>query len=146
MKKNRQLHNTGQVREECLCLHVLRAARAVSRRYDEAFRGLGINSWQFTLLTALDRDMPPSIGQLAGDLVMDRTTLTANLKPLQRQGLIDLVVDEDDARSRRISLTDTGRALLFEALPAWRRAQATTGARLGPAELNSLRDSLRALE
>lgn len=71
-------------------------------------------------MMALNRPEPPTIGEVAPFLAMDRTTLTAALKPLSRRGLVTIGSDKADARTRRLSLTDTGRALLAEALPIWR--------------------------
>lgn len=124
------IHITREVRDSCLCLHLQRAARAVARRFDEALRPLGLSSSQFSLLMALNRPGTPSLGKVAALLGMDRTTLTANLKPLERRGLLTVGVDPADRRSRRLGLTPAGRALLVEALPLWRRAQAATERRL----------------
>ncbi len=88
----------------CLCLHLQRAARAVARRFDQAFRPLDLTNGQFSLLTALDRMDQPSIGRVAAVLAMDRTTLTANLKPLERRGLIEVTMDPADKRTRRSTL------------------------------------------
>src|SRR5215470_16229458 len=112
---------THLVRDTCMCLHVQRAARAVARRFDEALRPLGLTSGQFSLLMSLNRAEPPNIGQVSAVLAMDRTTLNANLKPLQRRGLLSVLVDETDRRSRRISLRPAVRALLVRALPVWKR-------------------------
>ncbi len=81
------------VRDSCLCLHVQRAARALARRFDEALRPVGLTSGQFSLLMALNRPAPPTIGSVAGLLAMDRTTLTAALKPLERRGLVTVTID-----------------------------------------------------
>src|SRR6188474_2635157 len=102
-------NTTLTVRDTCLCLHLQRAARAVARRFDEAFRPLGLTSGQFSLLMSLNRPQPPTIGNVAALLAMDRTTLTANLKPLQRRGLVEVSVDAEDKRSRRLAITATGR-------------------------------------
>src|ERR1700683_996656 len=75
------------VRDCCLCLHVQRAARALARRFDEALRPLDLTNGQFSLLMSLNRPKPPAMGAVASLLVMDRTTLTAALKPLERRGL-----------------------------------------------------------
>ena len=107
------------MRDTCLCLATQRAARALSRRFDEIFRPLGITSGQFSLLNALNRPEPPPLGAVANLLVMDRTTLTANLKPLERRGLVLAAADVNDRRMRRLSLTDAGRQVLAEALPLW---------------------------
>src|SRR3954469_17967733 len=90
------------VRDTCLCLHVQRAARALARRFDEALRPLGLTQGQFSLLISLNRPEPPTIGSVSNLLAMDRTTLTANLKPLERRGLIKVAVDKEDGRGRRL--------------------------------------------
>src|SRR5437868_702136 len=110
---------THFVRDHCLCLASQRAARALSRRFDESFRALGITSGQFSLLNALNRPAPPSIGSVADLLVMDRTSLTANLKPLQRDGLVRIEADPSDRRIRRLVLTETGKQALTRAMPIW---------------------------
>src|SRR5690606_13076643 len=103
---------TLQVRDTCLCLHVQRAARALARRFDEELRPLGLTNGQFSLMMSLNRPEPPTMGSVSALLAMDRTTLTAALTPLQRRGLIDVTVDPADRRSRRLSLTPAGQALL----------------------------------
>src|SRR3546814_5126925 len=80
---------TLHVRDHCLCLAAQRAARALARRFDQALRPAGLTSGQFSLLMSLNRPKPPSIGSVAALLAMDRTTLTANLKPLERRGLVE---------------------------------------------------------
>src|SRR4029450_9800082 len=89
---------TLQVRDACLCLHLQRAARVVARRFDGLFRPLGITQGQFSLLMRLNRPEPPTLGSVADLLAMDRTTLTANLKPLERRGLVRIKVDQSDRR------------------------------------------------
>ena len=89
---------TLHVRDHCLCLHAQRAARALSRRFDEAFRPLGLTSGQFSLLMSLNRPEPPTIGMVAEVLAMDRSTVTANLKPLERMGAVTVSVDAKDRR------------------------------------------------
>jgi DNA-binding MarR family transcriptional regulator len=111
---------TLEVRDACLCLHVQRAARALARRFDEALRPVELTSGQFSLLTSLNRPEPPTIGSVARLLAMDRTTLTANLKPLERRGLLKIAVDKEDKRSRRLIITAVGRALLHKAYPIWK--------------------------
>lgn len=115
---------THLVRDTCLCLHLQRAARVVARRFDDVFRPLGITQGQFSLLMSLNRPEPPTIGSVADLLAMDRTTLTANLKPLERRGLVRIKVDGADRRSRRLALTAEGRALVVAAVPIWKRTHA----------------------
>ena len=115
---------TPIIRDSCMCLHVQRAARTVARRFDEALRPVDLTNGQFSLLMSLNRPEPASIGSVASLLAMDRTTLTAKLKPLERRGLVEVSADDADKRARRMTLTPAGRALLAQALPIWERTQA----------------------
>lgn len=135
---------TLHVRDHCLCLAAQRAARALGRRFDDALRPLGLTSGQFSLLMSLNRPAPPPLGAVADLLAMDRTTLTANLKPLERRGLTQTGTDPADRRSRLLSLTDQGRAKLAEATPIWIRVHAEIDAAL-PVDGAGLRAGLRAL-
>src|ERR1700752_5087357 len=96
---------TLRVRDCCLCLHVQRASRALARRFDEALRPLELTNGQFSLMMSLNRPEPPGMGSVASLLAMDRTTLTAALKPLERRGLIDVKADPTDKRGRLVVLT-----------------------------------------
>jgi DNA-binding MarR family transcriptional regulator len=136
---------THLVRDSCLCLHVQRAARALARRFDEVLRPLELTQGQFSLLTSLNRPEPPSIGSVAALLAMDRTTLTANLKPLERRGLVKVSIDKEDRRSRRLIITAAGRALLSRAFPLWKRAHADTERLIAGMSPDDLRGALRAL-
>jgi DNA-binding MarR family transcriptional regulator len=126
MRNTLSFETTHAVRDLCLCLHVQRAARALARRYDEALRPAGLTNGQFSLLMALNRPEPPTIGPVAELLAMDRTTLTAALKPLARRGLVRVIASETDRRSRVLVLTPAGRKALARALPLWREAQEAT--------------------
>lgn len=136
---------THHVRDTCLCLHTQRAARALARRFDEALRPLGLNNGQFSLLMALNRAQPPRLGQVAELLVMDRTTLTAKLKPLVRRGLVEVSADEADRRIRHLVLTPAGRAALAAAVPVWQREHAAVERLLSGSDGDRLRSDLRAL-
>jgi|SRR5271156_2301316 len=136
---------TIEVRDTCLCLHLQRAARAVARRFDAALRPLALTSGQFSLLMSLNRPQAASISDVSALLAMDRTTLTANLKPLERRGLVTVTVDDADKRTRRLTLTPAGRALLCAAVPAWRRTHAEIERLLAEPTPDRLRADLRAL-
>ncbi|MCE7029741.1 MarR family winged helix-turn-helix transcriptional regulator [Jiella avicenniae] len=137
---------TIRVRDNCLCLHSQRAARAIARKFDEAFRPLDLKSGQFSILMSLNRPEPPTLGSVADLLGMDRTTLTANLKPLERRGLLRVSPDEKDRRLRRLSLTDAGRDILADAVPLWEWTQAELEEALGIAgDPDRLRSDLNAL-
>lgn len=133
------------VRDTCLCLHAQRAARALARRFDDALRPLGLTNGQFSLMMSLNRPKAPSMGSVASLLAMDRTTLTAALKPLERRGLVEMKIDPDDKRSRLMSLTAQGRALLAAAVPVWKKTHAEVEARLASGDAERLRSDLRAL-
>ncbi len=130
------------VRDTCLCLHVQRAARALARRFDEALRPIGLTNGQFSLLIALNRPDPPTMGAVASLLAMDRTTLTAALKPLERRGLVKVAADAADRRGRRLTLTPVGMALLARAVPVWEGTHETLESLLDGADPARFRESL----
>lgn len=134
---------TLRVRDACICMHVQRAARALARRFDAALRPVGLTSGQFSLLMSLNRPAPPTMAEVADLLAMDRTTLTAALKPLSRRGLAEIRPDAADARLRRPALTDEGRALLAEAVPLWEAEHARLDQSFGSAGADRLRADLR---
>jgi DNA-binding MarR family transcriptional regulator len=117
----------------------------VARRFDAALRPLGLTNGQFSLLMSLNRPKAASIGDISALLAMDRTTLTANLKPLQRRGLVRVSVDETDKRSRRLMLTPAGHALLVAVFPVWKKEHAAIEGLVGDAAPDRLRADLRAL-
>ncbi len=136
---------TLEVRDTCLCLHVQRAARALARRFDVARRPLGLTNGQFSLLMALNRPEPAAMAPVARLLAMDRTTLTAALKPLERLGLVAVGADPSDRRSRLLSLTGKGKEALASAVPIWRAVHAEVEAGLPQPGPDALRGALTAL-
>jgi len=134
---------TEHVRDSCLCLATQRTARVLARHFDDLFRPLGLTNGQFSLLMSLNRSEPASIGTVASLLAMDRTTLTAALKPLERRGLLKTRIDPKDRRGRRLVLTPAGHRLLLAALPIWRREHGRIETL--PEDADALRAGLRAL-
>jgi DNA-binding MarR family transcriptional regulator len=132
------------VRDSCLCLSVQQAARALARRFDDALRPLELTHGQFSILMSLNRPVPTKMGDVAQLLSMDRTTLTAALKLLERRALVVTKPDDDDKRSRRVALTGAGHALLLKALPLWKRHHAQLEKYLGPGA-TKLRENLEYL-
>jgi DNA-binding MarR family transcriptional regulator len=106
---------------------------------------IGLTNQQFSLLMALNQPEPPSMAPVARLLAMDRTTLTAALKPLEKRGLVDLDPDPKDRRSRRLQLTQAGHAALLSALPVWRQAHADVEAAMPKFDMEELRAALLAL-
>jgi DNA-binding MarR family transcriptional regulator len=136
---------TLHVRDCCLCLHVQRAARTLARRFDEALRPIGLTNGQFSLMMSLNRPEPAGLASVANLLAMDRTTLTAALKPLQRRGLLTVAQDSSDRRGRRLSLTPAGKTLLASAMPIWEKTHREVEASLKDAYRDRFRSSLLAL-
>lgn len=126
------LATTLHVRDRCLCLATQRAARTLAKRFDTAFREVGLTNGQFSVLMTLNQFEPPSLGSVADLLAMDRSTLTAALKPLERAGLVQVRVDDRDRRGRRLKLTTKGHQQLSRALPIWRREHAAIQTSMGP--------------
>lgn len=145
MRDDLPIEVTLEVRDRCVCLHLQRAARAVARRFDEVLRPFGLTNGQFSLLMSLNRPSPPRIGDLVPLLAMDRTTLTAAFKPLERRGLVRVLVDPADRRGRRIEITDAGRDALTAALPVWRRTHDEVDALVASRNLGGLRADLMSL-
>ena len=144
-EKTVPFETTLLVRDCCLCLHVQRAARALARRFDEVLRPFGLTNGQFSLLMSLNRPEPPSMGPVASLLAMDRTTLTAALKPLERRGLVKVLKDPSDRRSRILKLTTDGQDLLASAVPAWERTHHEIEQQIPGKDPDDFRKSLRAL-
>ena len=136
---------TLEVRDACLCLHVQRAARALARRFNEALRPMGLTNGQFSLMMSLNRPEPPDMGAVASLLGVDRTTLTAALKPLERRGLVKIMVGPEDRRSRIMMLTAKGRKVLAGAVPIWRKTHAAVEALLPDGDPDQFRKNLRAM-
>lgn len=144
-KLNASFETTLHVYDHCLCFAAQRAARALARRFDEALSPIGLTSGQFSLLTSLNQPEPPSMGSIAALLVMDRTTLTANLKPLEQRGLVEIAIDEADRRVRRLILTSAGRTVLQSAMPIWVDVHGDIDRLLPASDGRTLRRGLRAL-
>jgi DNA-binding MarR family transcriptional regulator len=147
MSKSKRVpyETTLLVRDCCLCLHVQRAARALARRFDEALRPLDMTNGQFSLMMSLNRPKPPGIAAVASLLAMDRTTLTAALKPLERRGLVKVMADPADRRSRLVTLTPKGMNLLATAVPIWESTHLEVEALLHDGNPDRFRNNLRAL-
>lgn len=131
-----------EVGEACLAMAVRQATRALTQRYDAAFSAAGIRSTQFNLLIALAQAPSVPLSRVAKAMVMDRTTLTRNLAPLLRRGLV-AESGADDKRVRSYELTAKGKQLLARALPGWKAAQAHILGALPGKDVDHLRRILR---
>jgi DNA-binding MarR family transcriptional regulator len=126
---------------DCTCNNLRKAARAVTQYYDEVLRPSGIRATQFSLLAAIKQFGTVSIGALAEEAVMDRTTLTRNLKLLEDEGLVTIAPGAD-ARVREVSLTPVAQEKLAVAIRYWRKAQAEMASRMGTEGVRHLLRSL----
>ena len=123
---------------DCACFNLRKASRAITHLYDEMLRPAGLRTTQFTLLVATKMLEPITVTRLAKMGVMDRTTLTRNLRPLEKQGLVQIALGKDQ-RTRVVTLTPEGQKALARAFPLWKKAQARVIKELGPERWNSLR-------
>ena len=139
--------NIGQYLEPaqgCVCFNIRKSARALTQLYDEALRPTGLRATQFTLLVATRVMGTATISSLAKGLVMDRTTLTRNLKPLEKQGFIRVMPGKEDRREREITLTLGGQEILSEAFPLWKSVQQSVVESLGKRRVTRLMKDLSA--
>ncbi len=137
-------HETGQ-RDlaACACNNLRKTARVVTQAYDAHLRPTGLRITQFSLLAVLADREPSRMTHLAERMVMDRTTLTRNLKPLEKRGLIRTARGKD-TRVHEIRLTAKGRTALQAALPYWEEAQQSILETLGGLRLEGLLSDLAA--
>jgi DNA-binding MarR family transcriptional regulator len=136
---------SGRQKSLCNCTALRKASRRVSQLYDSALEPCGLRTTQRAILNHIARAGTPPLGELAEALVMDRGALTHNLKPLERDRLVEISVDPDDRRNRRVALTTAGRAKLAESEPLWKRAQAGFETAFGATKSASLRQALEYL-
>jgi DNA-binding MarR family transcriptional regulator len=129
----------------CHCFAVRQAGRWISQLYDQHLAGCGIRSTQYAILSQLDRIGAAGIASLAEAMVMDRTTITRNVTPLERDGLVEIAASATDRRRKELRLTAKGRETLATARPHWRRAQAAFEKHFGAEEAAALRTLLRAV-
>jgi DNA-binding MarR family transcriptional regulator len=126
----------------CNCLSLRQATRRVTQLYDQALAPLDLRATQYALLSAIERRGPIALNPLAEEMVLDRATLGHNVRPLKARGLVRLAVGKD-RRSREVSITQSGRAMIAEARKYWRRAQRAFEGELGADTSAMLRSVLQ---
>lgn len=131
--------------DACHCLAVRQAGRWITQLYDEHLAAAGLRSTQFAILSQLERRGPTGIAELAEAMVLDRTTLSRTVAPLERDGLVAIQAGRDDRRRRVVAITDAGKAAFDAARPHWRRAQAAFERHYGSDEAAVLRGLLRSV-
>ena len=141
MSPLRPTNSSGQPTLGCTCLNIRKAARAVTQFYDHALRPSGLRATQFSVLVGVRRSGPLTLTQLAEKLAMEQSTLTRNLRPLTREGLLQ-TAPGGDRRTREVKITEKGERRLKLALPLWRAVQGEMAARMGGHGLALLHDAL----
>lgn len=131
--------------EDCNCLAVRQAARHVTQFYDAFLLPAGLRTTQFSILAKLRRLGPMTINRLAAEMVMDRTTLGRNIRPLQREGLLAVAPGQSDRRSKELRLTEPGAGRLRTAVEGWTKAQERFDAAFGAARAAELRALLHTV-
>ena len=129
----------------CACTTLRRAARALTAAYDEALAPIGLRLTQFSVLRTLARLGPVAVTRLAAEVALDRSTMGRNLDPLERRGLVRIMVGETDGRERVALLTASGEAAIAAALPAWRAVQDRVAGLVPPGSIESLARQVGAL-
>jgi DNA-binding MarR family transcriptional regulator len=135
----------AEVRAQCACEGIRRAAREMTQRYERALAPSGIKATQFPILVALGPREAVPITPLAVELALDRTTLTRNLRILEGRGLVTIAPAQHDARVRLASITGEGRRVLTHALALWREAQNAVAEEFGKTRLRALFGELSEL-
>jgi DNA-binding MarR family transcriptional regulator len=132
------------IASECTCMRIRQMSRAISRIYNENLRPTGLQESQLTLLvaTAALGDAGANMGKMADVLGMDRTTLTRNVRPLEKARLLRVARDPADARARVVLLTRAGEQAIEEAFPLWEKSQKHVRSLLGASHTQSLRELL----
>lgn len=142
-KARAAIEKSLKIGHACACFNLRKATRALTQMYDDALRPAGLRTTQFTLLHAIRVAGPVTVRRLATAVVMDRTTLTRDLRPLERQGLVSVAPGED-RRERKVDLTPKGAQVISQAIPLWEKAQAQVAHGLGQERLHRLLSDLSA--
>lgn len=127
--------------DPCSCFYLRRAARLVTRQYAETMKSAGLKSGQFSILATLSHKGTQSITELAERMGLERTSLSRNLRPLEKEGLIN-ISEEQEKRRRFVAITKQGAAVYKKALPLWNKAQHQYKEQLGAQDMKTLKGLL----
>jgi DNA-binding MarR family transcriptional regulator len=127
----------ASISRDCTSFNLRKAARAVSQFYDSALQGSGLRGTQFSLLAGIYQHGPVTINDLSDGMVMDQTTVSRNVRVLQKHGYVEMVPGAD-RRTRGVSITPKGKRALEAAIPLWKRAQAHMAIHLGEKRIQAL--------
>ncbi len=148
MIKQKSKINTSRRKEfgqSCVVYNLRRTSRAVTQLYEEHLKPSGLLPTQFTLLAAVRVMGPVQMSIIAEELVLDRTTLTRNIRALDREGLVSIISAKGDQRMREVSITSKGLKKLEQAIPCWQEAQDLTIKMLSASRVDRMLSDLRAI-
>lgn len=131
--------------DSCNCFASRKAARLITKLYEDHLAAAALTSTQFALLAHLDEAGATSVRDLVEALAMERTSIVRALQPLERDGLACQAPDQHDARRNLVKLTAAGRARLRQAIPLWQAAQAEFERKIGSALAQQMRQSVRRM-
>jgi DNA-binding MarR family transcriptional regulator len=134
-----------RLNDACNCFAARKAARLITKLYEDHLKRARLTSTQFALLSHLDEVKQASLSELAEAMAMERTSLVRVLKPLQRDGLAAQAPDRQDPRRNVVSLTAAGQDRLRQAIPLWKAAQAEFERKCGIVLSQLIRESVRAM-
>ncbi len=143
MKDDNDIITDLSIANSCLCSKLRAASRMISRSYGHALKPIGLKPNQMTILVAISLMGPVSITRLAEQLLMERTTLTRNLRPLEKSGFVQL--NDGYGRTRELTLTQQGRMILDKAKPLWKNAQQKLTEQLGREDSKMISDLLKQI-
>ncbi len=129
----------------CYCATLRAATRKISAVYDDALAPAGINVGQYSLLRCVQRRDSLSLSDLGHDLELDRTTISRNVRVLQKDGLVTMMRGAADKREALVALSPRGEACLAIAIPLWNECQRAMESRLGSIKVTALQEILRSL-
>ncbi len=143
MENNNDIITDLSIANSCLCSKLRATSRVISRSYAHALKPIGLKPNQMTILVAISLMGPVSITRLAKQLLMERTTLTRNLRPLEKSGFVEL--KDGHGRTRELTLTKQGRVILDKAKPLWENAQQKLTEQLGQENSKIMSDLLKQI-
>ena len=129
----------------CLCAVVRKTGRSLTKLYDQYMKPSGLKVTQYSMLVNIMRNPGIAVSELAKLLLMDQTTVTRNLRVLEKSGYISINTDESDSRIKRIRINDTGQAKVDEAKPYWEKAQLEMVRILGREDIDHILGNLNKL-
>ncbi len=136
---------SGNSQYPCLCAVIRKTGRILTRKYDHHLKASGLKITQFSMLANIARKPGITVSELAKTLFMDQTTVTRNLRVLEKSGYVHIKAETTDNRIRRILVSDIGKAKMKKARPLWEKAQLEMDRMIGRESIDGLLRNLNKL-